>query len=158
MAYSLALLSAVLRIVHPKLYRAGKLAMSRLREYEEYREVGNAWPGVFSALCLMSNRLTPFHRDVNGRNAWYDLLASIGPYRNATMVLPDIGLKLKYETGCVVAICGKPLRHGVLRCDGERVCFAFVFRNLVHHYLDVEAPHWMSLSKYSYWMKESETR
>lgn len=145
------MLSAMLKIMHPELYHAGREAMQALAGVTKTPEVLVQWASVFNAVQIIANRETPLHRDSKSRAPWYDLLASIGSYSNCIMEFPGIGVSINYLPGTVVAFSGKVLRHGVGACTGERICYAYFMRDSVHRSLTVKAPHWMECSHYAAW-------
>ncbi|KAI0038756.1 hypothetical protein FA95DRAFT_1463960, partial [Auriscalpium vulgare] len=142
-AESNAILSAVLSVVHPPLYRGAREVMLRLREQPDLAEAIDNWHSVFTGVAVISNRSTCLHRDTGGRFAWYDLLASCGPYHGAKLCLPAIGIELEYPPGTIDAVSGMSLAHSVPGFDGERLCHAFFMKDSVHHFARVEAPGWM---------------
>ena len=87
------------------------------------------WPSVFSGFAVISNRITPSHRDDKGHHPWYDILFSGGRHTHAWLETPDIGASFLYKLGCLVGICGKTLRHAVLDYEGtDRFCIAHYMR------------------------------
>ena len=62
--------------------------------------------------------------------------------------LLTVGLQLPYPSGTVVGLCGKILRHGVLECEGERICVVYYMRDKVHERMGVEAAPWMKMDYY----------
>jgi len=155
MAETTALLSAILRVMHPDLYRAGRTAIIELSRQsgnvqnpEATAEVLKHWSSVFTACSVISNRVTPFHRDLQTNPQWFDVLATVGNYSMAMMELPDVGLRLLYAAGTVVGISGKLLKHGVSGWAGpDRVCVASYMRPKVIQRLGVEAPLWSTWNK-----------
>jgi RNA polymerase subunit RPABC4/transcription elongation factor Spt4 len=128
---SLALLSAVLRVIHPEQYALGRSTMEKLAGRADLFDVVKIWSSVFNGLQVISNRECPIHRDNKSRSEWYDLLATIGPYRSAVFEMPGIGIRLAYPTSTVIGLCGRVLRHGVSAADGERICIAQYMRENV---------------------------
>jgi hypothetical protein len=145
---SSALISAMLRVMHPTLYDSGWQTMQRLGQNPELQPAVSRWSSVFNACSLLSNRWTPLHRDNYSRPQWYDILTTVGPYKDAVMELPTIGLRFAYESGSVMAFSGKMLRHGVPPCQGERICLAYYMRDRVHERMGVEAAQWMKRQHY----------
>lgn len=143
-----AILSAILAVVHPPLYQAGRDTMLKLEKVPGLCEDVKAWGSPFNAVQIISNRETPPHRDNNSRKPWYDLLATIGSYRDLVFEMDGVGLHVHYPPGSVVALCGKVLRHSVGPCDGDRVCYAYFMRDAVHAAMGVVAPHWMDITYY----------
>ncbi|KDQ56919.1 hypothetical protein JAAARDRAFT_194866 [Jaapia argillacea MUCL 33604] len=104
---SSALMSAILRVIHLKLYDAGRLALTRLMlEDEEVWDVLKVWPSVYSVMSVISNRLTPPHWGTQSQASWYDLLATVGLYPDAVMELPGLGLRLSYMSGRLWGLLG----------------------------------------------------
>lgn len=154
-AESFALMGAFLYIAHPELYAAGRQVFRAIGENPSLIEESTAvldilqyWTSPFSGYSVISNRVTPFHRDNYSRAQWYDLLATTGPYEGARLMLANIGVELQYDAGTMVALCGKILRHGVPETAGDRVCIAQWMRDNVHSRAKVKAPGWMYWGQY----------
>jgi hypothetical protein len=144
-------LSAILAVIHPELHDAGRETFNRLRQHAEIQpeDVLRRWTSVFNGVSVICNRrATPPHRDGNSRKQWYDLLASIGCYRNCNMELPGLGLSLEYGPGTVVGLLGGTLEHEVPCFEGERVCYAYWMRDSVHEWAGVPAHSWMTTNYY----------
>jgi hypothetical protein len=152
---SAALLSGILSVVHPELYKVGSEALVRLGQGGD--EVGidpdrlailPAWPTVFSGMSVISCRETPAHRDVQSRVQWYDILATLGRGTDAVMEFPGLNMRLQYHGGTVMAFGGRIVCHRVPRCQSERICIAMYMRDSVHHRLHLGAPSWMTVEHY----------
>lgn len=146
------LLSALLMITHPNLYRIGRrsflqmaVTTSESEDPIEMQKVLAIWGSVFSALSVVSNRETPLHRDPSSAVQWCDILATVGDYTGATLELPGIGIGFDYRPGTVMAFSGRLLQHGVSKVKGDRLCLAYYMRDGVHERLGLEAPGWMTL-------------
>lgn len=137
------LLGAAFRVMHPELYHYSREALLRLPRSPEQEEALVPWGTAFSALSVIVNRQTPAHRDTQSRSAWYDLLTTAGPYVQATLGFPGLGVSFPYPPGSLACFSGKLLQHEVLDCDGERVCVAYYLRDNVHERLGVRAADWM---------------
>ena len=94
-----SILSAILRIIHPNLYYTGRSAMVKLMEDKERLQCPQdseailaLWPTMFNAISVLSNRVSPFHRDTKSQAEWYDMLVTVGPYSNAAMELPGVNI------------------------------------------------------------------
>ena len=145
-----AIMSAILAVIHPKLYDAGWQTTERLRATPGIcpEEVLSRWASAFSGVAIISNRVTPPHRDGSSRNNWYDILVTLGRYRNCNLVLPGTGITLEYGPGTVVGISGKVLQHAVPSFEGDRVCYAYFMRNHVHEWAKVPGNDWMYTKYY----------
>jgi hypothetical protein len=144
-AESNAILGAILSVIHPPLYRAGRKTLIELRQHPEVKrqDVLNKWTSVFSGISVICNRTTPAHRDFESRHFWYDLLATLGPYRDCVLNLPSLGITLDYGPGAVVGLSGMMLEHEVPRFVGERVCYAYFMKDNVHEWAEVADATWM---------------
>jgi hypothetical protein len=146
-----SILSAILAVIHPQLYDAGWQTTKRLKATPEIDPQGvvlSRWASVFSGVAVISNRSTPPHRDGNSRCHWYDILATLGSYRNCQLELPGLGISLEYGPGTVVGILGNVLEHAVPSFEGDRVCYAYFMRNNVHEWAKVSASDWMYTKYY----------
>jgi Oxygenase domain of the 2OGFeDO superfamily len=145
-----AILSAILAVIHPTLYDAGWQTTERLRNTPEIgpQDILSRWASVFSGVSVISNRNSPPHRDGNSRPHWYDLLVTLGRYRNCKLKLPGIGISLDYGPGTVVGLSGSVLEHEVPIFEGYRVCYAYFMRDNVFEWAKVPAGHWMRTEYY----------
>jgi len=82
-------------------------------------DVVKLWYSIFNGAQVISNRETPVHRDNNSRSEWYDLLTTVGPYQEAILELPGVGLRFRYRSGTVIGLLRRVLSHGVSDADGE---------------------------------------
>lgn len=142
MTESSLLISALLSVIHPELYTMGKDAMRVLPVSCNDFDVLELWCLVFNGAQVISNRETPVHRDNASRHSWYDILATVGPYHSAIFKLPGVGIRFAYPSGTVVGFCGRLLRHGVSKADGERICVAWYMRENVQNRLKATYAGW----------------
>jgi hypothetical protein len=130
-------------IMHPNMYVTGRKALVQLggwakRERDgDILEVLPTWPSVYSIASVMVNWVSPFHLDIQGRPQWLDLLVSVGDHEELDMVLPTIGLRLRYNPGSVLAMSGQLIKHGVSPISGNRGVVSFYMRDNVHDHMDV---------------------
>ncbi|KAH9014934.1 hypothetical protein EDB84DRAFT_1567921 [Lactarius hengduanensis] len=84
-----AILSAILGVIHPRLYKSGQDTFSCLRRAAEIdrQDVLRDWTSVFSGVSVVFNGNVRAHRDGQSRYHWYDLLATMGHYRNSRCVV-----------------------------------------------------------------------
>src|ERR1700733_9931110 len=154
-----AVLDCVTALVCPELHSISACAIKKLKAGEElfkWHENVIDWPCVFSGIEVISNRITPFHRDPKAAPTMYDFLVSAGTHEEAWLDLPDVNARLSYNPGAVVAICGRVLRHGVESwLGGERVCIAHFIRDAVHELLKLSYPDWVMSSQYVGLMDEA---
>ncbi|KAG1722599.1 uncharacterized protein EDB91DRAFT_1255995 [Suillus paluster] len=135
--------SAALRVMHPEQYFEGLRTFGKLDEaacrlnLPFMPDALEQWSSVFTVLTVISNRESPFHRDVKSCPQWFDILESVGNYENGGMVLPGLGIELMYYPGVMVGISGKIICHGVPRVDGDRICWAWYMWDAVHEYAGI---------------------
>ncbi len=113
--------------------------MLNLQQYPAHDNAVGAWGSVFNALSIITNQMTPFHRDNQSWHSWFDLMLSIGDYPSAKLRLPGLGVSLEYKSGTLVGMSGRVLRHGVPQCEGERTCLVYYMRDKVQERLQARA-------------------
>ena len=106
------------------------------------------WPSVFTAMSIISNRETPFHRDSQSRMCWYDILTSVGPYNDAPVYLSPFGIRISNTPGTICAFSGMALRHAVRYTAQPRISIASYLRENVRAGAHVQPAGWMSQSVY----------
>lgn len=138
---SLALLAAAMWPLHPQAADRGGEIMNTVRRGKSPEDwcakLGYSrkwWPSPFTAMSIISNKESAIHRDARGFAPFYDLLATLGDYRNGRFYSPTIGVSFKYDPGTIIALNGKVLPHGVCSVDGNRVCIAQYFHAKVLEY------------------------
>ena len=145
-----AIVSAILAVIHPKLYDAGWETINHIMKTPEVcpQNVLSQWASVFSGVSIISNRMTPPHRDNGSRAHWYDTLVALGSYQNCNLELPGLGVSLEYSPGTVVGLLGMVLEHAVPMVKGDRVCYAYFMRDNVHDWAKVPCKDWMDIYHY----------
>ena len=123
--------------------------MERLAEDEDYSAILGIWSSVFNGVSIISNRETIFHRDGQSRLAWYDIICTLGGDQSTVLEFRDLGIRLRYTSGTVVAHSGRLLYHGVSAAENERVCYAYWMRDCIHELMGVKSPYWMSRDMYA---------
>ncbi|EIW73828.1 hypothetical protein CONPUDRAFT_68337, partial [Coniophora puteana RWD-64-598 SS2] len=137
-----ALMNVILALIHPGQYEAGRKGLRLCKNFHATVSSARAWESVFTAVGIISNRVTVPHKDIGGYLPWYDLLFTCGDYDGGVFDIPGLGLEFSYPPGAVVAICGKFIRHHVPMVRGNRVCCAFYMRKNVQTWADSGVPHW----------------
>lgn len=150
------LIDSVLALCHPEQYRIGMEAIGKLKfETDEWHPNVGLWPSAFSGIGVIVNRVTPAHRDRGASAPVFDLLASMGLHKSATISLPDVQADLSYGPGTILLVCGRVLRHEVQIWDGgERICVAHYMRDNVHNRLGLQRPDWVYTNMYYSLMDE----
>jgi len=118
-------------------------------------EILAIWYTPFSALAVISNRLTPLHRDVAGRAEWLDFMLGLGNYDNGRFSIPAFGYTFKYNPGTLVGVSGKMFRHGAT-CEGNRASIVFYMRDNVLNRLRLPAGTWMQRADYERLLPERD--
>ena len=157
MAETFAVMGAFLIIAHPELYHACRKVFFEIMKNPGAIEEGEAvlvvlkyWTSPFSGYGLISNCVTPTHRDNNSQGQWYDFLTTIGSYSGSRLIVHNLGLEFEYKSGTMVALLGKLVSHGIKEPEGNRICVAQYMRDNVHHRMGIESPGWMTLAKYGF--------
>lgn len=121
-----------------------------LREMETTKDIANEWQSVYTGINVISNRLTPAHRDSKGRPEWFDTLANYcDGDSQPRLQITDLGLDLEYSSGTVVGFCGSIFEHEVQSWGtGDRVCQAHFMREEVRRRLNVAPASWVNQSRY----------
>lgn len=86
-AFLLRYYQGALAIMHPPLYNAGLTAMKRLEDWSvgndsKMREALTYWSTVYTNVSTIVNWCSPLHRDPQSWPDWFDLLVSVGDYKN----------------------------------------------------------------------------
>jgi hypothetical protein len=146
------LCNTILALISPDLYSIGMDAIKKIHGGEalaSWHDNVKLWLSAFSGIQVISNRVTPPHRDSKAAPAVFDLLVSAGTHKKAHLTLHDIKTELMYKPGTVVAICGKVLLHEVKSWEGgERICIAHFIRDAVHSRLGLPRPDWVTRKRY----------
>ncbi|KLO06718.1 hypothetical protein SCHPADRAFT_1002187 [Schizopora paradoxa] len=151
-----AILNQTTALVAPLQHQAGVEAQEEILIDEKgvltesMKNTIRNWPSVFTGISVISNRITPPHRDKGGAVYDFDVLASTGTHTRATIQILDTGLTFAYGPGVVVILLGKLLQHAVPSWKGgERVCYAhFMKDNVLRRYSKTERT-WVNLQDFS---------
>ena len=150
---SLDILSdAITALVAPQQYDYGLAAMICLKagdHLDRWHPVIDHWHSSWSGSSIIVNRKTPFHRDPGAAPSEYDLLFSGGTHTKCSFEVRELGLKLPYLPGSVVALTGKVLRHGVDSWEGgERICHARFVKDSIRDRMGQPRPDWVCHEDY----------
>lgn len=144
-------INLTLSLIHPSLFESGLLALKKLRNLEDSKEVCKGWQSVYTGISVISNRRTPPHRDTKGRPEWFDTLLSYSEIgTNPKLLIADLGINFDYSSGTVVGLCGTIFNHEVRSWGvGDRVCFAHFMRESVRKRLGVKPAGWVNQEIYN---------
>lgn len=148
-----ALMSGIMRVMHPDQYRMAWEMMVRLKSVRPLAAL-HTWPTLFNAVTIVANRQCPLHREPEGSYPWYDILVSIGSYKTAPMYLRSLGFQVLNGPGTIVGFSGKTVCHGVADAAGHRICHAFYMRESIQDFLGVRPANWMTQEVYRPWVGE----
>jgi hypothetical protein len=77
------------------------------------------WTTPFTGYGLISNCATPLHQDNNSQGSWFDMLTMVGEYQSGyTLKLENLDIDLEYNSGTMVALLGKFIKHGTPEAIG----------------------------------------
>ena len=148
------LVSAALRVMHPDLYFAGVDTLLKLGKWagdegltDMYDRIAN-WGSVFNVAAIMCNRRSPPHRDPKCRPEAFDIMTSIGVYTPATMDLKNLGIKLAYHSGVMVAFSCRLVVHEMYVESGDRIVWAWFMRDSIHNYVATPRPEFASYNRF----------
>ena len=143
-----ALCSAILRVAHPEFYAAGRKAFERASAMPAVRDALGKWPSIFSAVEVISNRETPYHRDTSGFRTMMEFLITMGDYDLATLVVRNLGMQLVYKSGTGILLTIFVLHHGVASVPADRICYAWFTAEALLTNHDIPPIPWMTQSYY----------
>jgi hypothetical protein len=143
-------LNLTVSLINPNLFESGLQMLRQLRKLEKTKEIAKEWQSIYTGISVISNRLTPAHRDSKGRPEWFDTLISYSdPSAKPKLLLADLGLQLDYPSGTVVAFCGSIFQHQVKAWgEGDRICCAHFMREAVRDRLGVSPAGWVDQAIY----------
>ncbi|KAF8801179.1 hypothetical protein BYT27DRAFT_7115442, partial [Phlegmacium glaucopus] len=149
-----ALMGGILSIVQPELFDLGVKALQALQSDPQVCdnptrlcEVLDIWQMPFSALSVISNRVTPLHCDTGGRVEWMDLMLALGEYDNGQYNVPAIGYTFKYNPGTIIGVSSKIFQHGAI-CEGNWAAISFYMRDNVLNRLGLPSRGWFQEADY----------
>ena len=150
-----ALVGGILSVIHPELYVAGVNCLKVLNKDPGLVHKGQAlaavlkvWSSPFTAITVISNRDTPYHRDNGSAHSWFDILVGLGDYKIGRIEFPGLGMRLKYDPGTILAFTGRVLQHGA-NCPGDRACVVYHMKSNVVRELGVTSPSWVNERQFS---------
>ena len=102
----------------------------KLRELKDTKAIAQEWQSVYTGINIISNWVTPAHKDSKERAQLYDLLTNYCHQDEAAgstprLLIKDLGLDLRYSSGTVVGFCRSVFQHEVASWGArDRVCQA----------------------------------
>lgn len=142
------LLNIILAIIHPDLYQNAHDALKALQANPE-ASYAHRWASVFSGISVISNRITPPHKDRSSDPRWYDILSNLGNFEQSYLDLVDLGAHFLYKKGTVIPFCGNLLKHAVQDWGrGDRICYAHFMRKGVISQFTESLAGWMTTAKF----------
>jgi hypothetical protein len=155
------LASAAMRVMHPQQYWASVRTHIELGNWaasqglDDMHQNLKHWASIYTGVAVMCNRFSPYHRDPKCPPEGFDILTSIGSYRQAVMHLINLGIDIAYDPGVMVGYSGRLVRHGVRVDEGDRIVWAWFVRDSVHNYARTPRPEYakynpLDLAKYEH--------
>lgn len=141
------IMSAVLSVVQPDLYKLNRESLLRLSQRDEdlYKFI-TPWAFAFNAVSVISNRSSPAHRDrKSGSKENSDVLVSLGGDSGTVLELYSLGIRCRYPPGSMAIFSGNSILHGVSESVEERICIAGYTRPPVHRSVQLGAADWVTL-------------
>jgi hypothetical protein len=147
-----ALVGGILALIQPNLFNNGVQALKKLYESghivhgstEELRSILEMWTSPFTALSVISNRITPPHRDCKSGRTWMDILVALGNYEEGYAQFPSLGIQVDYQPGTVLGVTSRVVPHAA-ECFGDRACIAFYMRENVWNKLAMGETTWYNI-------------
>jgi hypothetical protein len=141
-----AIMSAVLSVVQPDLYKLNRESLLRLSRREGLQELIAPWAFAFNAVSVISNRSSPAHRDrKSGSKEYSDVLVSLGGDTGTVLELYSLGIRCWYPPGSMAIFSRNSILHGVSESVEERICIAGYTRPPVHRSVGLGATDWVTL-------------
>ncbi|TFY54799.1 hypothetical protein EVJ58_g8649 [Rhodofomes roseus] len=138
-----ALIMAIVGVIHPAQCEIGLSTNSRLADQDEgLKNVFTHWPSCFSAVQVISNRVSPVHLDVGASYGSFDVLATVGKFSGGHIQFPTLSIDVDQRAGSVVAFAAHLLPHSVAEFEGDRVSFAWFLKDAVGSWAGMEPVPW----------------
>lgn len=141
-----ALLAAIYSVLQPTAYGCSLEGFRQLVRKSEMvsnpqhlQAALDCWRFPMHAISIVSNRTTPLHRDKKGLKEVHDLLVALGSYTDGRFNLPGLGLRFRYDPGCLLSFSGRLLQHGA-NCPSPRACIIYYVREAVFKRLGIRNP------------------
>lgn len=148
-----ALLNSAMRTMHPHQYAAVQALGKSLQVFPAVASALGSWDCTpFNALSIIVNRESPLHRDPKTDVWCYDLMVSVGMFKTVPMLLEGLEVRIENTPGTVIALPGKSILHGVSRCTGDQVCYAYYAREALYDRLHVQLPGFPEQCLYEEWL------
>lgn len=142
-----AVVSGILAITHPRQYEMAKWMKNSMIASGDCEDALGRWPMVFTAISVISNRESPFHRDLHESWKWFDFLLSFRPYQHAPLYLANLGIRVNNPPGTICIFGGRALWHGVRRVS-PRITLALYMRKNIQKELGIQSASWMTQHEY----------
>ncbi|THU80291.1 hypothetical protein K435DRAFT_695981 [Dendrothele bispora CBS 962.96] len=125
--------SFALSVIHPDLFRAGMEILDHCCRKESHSgrtyEWARMWNSVYTALTVISGRISVPHVDSHGRPNYLDALISLGDAAKPKIIFKELNVEFPYKAGTALFFSGRGWTHEVpLWGKGERICYAYYMR------------------------------
>ncbi|KAK7434929.1 hypothetical protein VKT23_019932 [Stygiomarasmius scandens] len=127
------IISLILSIIHPVLFDAAKEVLDYCVKPSSHDgetfEWASRWNSVFTALTVISDRITPEHVDSRGSPRYFDALVSLGTATSPKIAFKELDSTFSYKAGTIIFFAGRGWTHEVGDWgSGARVCYASYIR------------------------------
>ncbi|KAL4080808.1 hypothetical protein J3A83DRAFT_4084876, partial [Scleroderma citrinum] len=100
---------------------------------------------VFTNISAITSRCSSLHHNSYSCSSWYDILASVGNYKDCILHIPSLGINLMYGPGTVVTFSDHLLQHGVNSVEGNRYCLTYYMMDNIHNFIGVAKCDWIRM-------------
>lgn len=145
----LAVLSGVLKIVHPEQYALGMSLLEELPQHPQHLsnpefmlDLLARWALPFSGMAVLVNRSTAAHRDKGGFSTFFDLCTTFGHYSSVPFKLPQVRTTLSYSPGCSIILLAKIFIHEVPAIPADRVALILFTKDHIAETLKLSPCGW----------------
>jgi hypothetical protein len=144
-------LNLLLAMVNPRLHQKAVAIKQDLQcQPGPTGHIARMWSSLFTCIAVISNGLTPPHRDSRGEIDIFDMLLSCGSAQDARLLVPELKACLRYDPGTVIFIYGRGLVHEVPAWEEgkDRCGWAHFLRGAQIRKLKLKMPGFMKLSDF----------
>lgn len=115
--------NAILQHLDPEHYRQANLVKETLkRKYAGFYAMSSVDPLVYEGREILFNRTSGIHTDSGDPHLGWAILAAFGDFTGGDMDLPNLGLRIRFQPGDVIAIRGRVIPHRIIGdYQGQRI-------------------------------------
>ncbi|KAG2048432.1 hypothetical protein BDR06DRAFT_895603, partial [Suillus hirtellus] len=135
------LVSTALWMMHPDLYLAGIKTHVRLGEWASRHQLHDmcyhlqCWTSVFNVVSVICNCQSPPHRDPKCQPEAFDIMTTTGIYHPVIMDFINLGIKILYNSGSMLASSCQLVRHHMHVEEGNWIVTAWYMQDSIHNFV-----------------------